>query len=146
MKMKWNPWPWALTAWFIFLIGVCIWFVIKSMGMNHDLVSSDYYAEGLQHDTHQAALARTRNLENPPRIQLDFPQNRLIVFLPSDVKGAVLNLYRPSDARLDLKYALQDGVPSVLSTLDLYPGMWQAKISWQNDGQDYYFQQDLFIQ
>lgn len=145
MNKRWNPWPWALTAWFVFLIGVCIWFVIKSLGMNHDLVTSDYYAEGLQHDQHQAALARTRNLENPPRIELDAPQNRLIVFMPADAVGAVLNLYRPSDARLDLKYALQDGVPSVLSTLDLHPGMWQAKIVWQNAGQDYYFQQDLFI-
>lgn len=145
MKKRWNPWPAALSLWFAFLIGVCIWFVIKSLGMNHDLVSSDYYAEGLDHDAHQIALARAKNLENPPRIELDAAQNRLIVFLPSDAKGAVLNLYRPSDARLDLKYALQEGVPSVLSSLDLHPGMWQAKITWQNAGLDYFFQKDLII-
>lgn len=147
MKLNINPWPIALTSWFIFLICVCVWFVIKSLGMNHDLVSHDYYAKAMNHDQHQTALARTKNLENPPRIKIDVPKNRMIVFLPDHAEGAVLNLYRPSDARLDLKYALQSGgIPSVLSTLDLHPGKWQAKISWQDKGLDYFFQQDLFVQ
>ncbi|MGA0332363.1 MAG: FixH family protein [Kiritimatiellia bacterium] len=146
MKKRFNPWPVAITLWFVFLIGVCIWFVKKSMGMNHDLVSSSYYADGLNHDAHQAALARTKALEQPPRITLDAENHRLIVYLPREARGAVLKLYRPSDARLDLKYALQeDGVPSVLSTLSLHPGKWLAKISWEYENRPYYFQEDLFI-
>jgi hypothetical protein len=70
----------------------------------------------------------------------------MIVRLPAFARGAVLSFYRPSDARLDLKYALQDGVPSVLSTLDLHPGKWQARISWESDGHAYYHQEDVFIQ
>jgi hypothetical protein len=144
--MKLNPWPIGLTAWFAFLIALCIWFVFKSMGMNHDLVSTSYYADSLNHDRHQAALARAKRLENPPRIELEAKKDRLIVFLPDHAQGAVLKLYRPSDARLDLKYALQEnGVPSVLSILDLHPGKWQAKIIWQNEGLDYFHQEDLFI-
>ena len=144
-KIKWNPWPPALFLWFGFLIIVCIGFVIKTSKMNNDLVSKDYYAEGLNHDAHQIAISRTKNLENPPRIELDELQNRLIIFLPKNAMGAVLNLYRPSDAHMDLKYELQDGVPSVLSTLDLHPGRWQAKISWKDENFDYFHQEDLFI-
>ncbi|WFB36048.1 FixH family protein [Kiritimatiellota bacterium B12222] len=146
MKLKLNPWPIGLILWFAFLIIVCVVFVIKSLGMNHDLVSSDYYAQALNHDQHQAALARAHNLENPPRVEIDEANSRLIIHLPPTVKGGLLNLYRPSDAGMDLHdIPLQEGVPSVLSTEAIYPGRWQAKITWQDQGLDYYFQEDLFI-
>jgi hypothetical protein len=144
--MKFNPWPVGLIAWFGFLIVLCIWFVIKSMGMNHDLVSTSYYADGLNHDKHQAALARAKQLEVPPRIELDTTNERLIVFLPDHAQGAVLKLYRPSDKRLDANYALQEnGVPSGIPFQNIHPGKWLAKITWQNEGLDYFYQEDLFI-
>jgi len=145
-RKKFNPWPWAVSAWILFVIYVCVSFVIKSFAMRHDLVTSNYYAEGLEHDQRQIALSRTRALENPPRIELDMQRNRMIVFMPSFARDAVLSLYRPSDARMDLKFALQDdGVPSVISTLDLHPGKWQAKISWQHNNLRYYHQEGVFI-
>lgn len=145
-KSRFNPWPIGLVAWFVFFIGVIIWFVIQSLGMNHDLVVQEYYAEGLHHEDRMIALSRTKALENPPRIEVDAEQHRLIVRTPEIANGAVLTLYRPSDAKMDMKYALQDnGVPSVLSTLDLHPGKWQAKIKWSTNGVDYYHQEDLFI-
>jgi hypothetical protein len=143
---RFNPWPWAIIAWFLVMIVICVGFVIKSLGMKHDLVTQNYYAEGLDHDRRQSALSRTRGLETPPRIELDTAGHRMILRLPEFAKGAVLKLYRPSDARLDLKYALQDGAPSVLSTLDLHPGKWQARISWETGGVPYYHQEDVFIQ
>ncbi|MEX2606358.1 MAG: FixH family protein [Kiritimatiellia bacterium] len=145
-RSRFNPWPWTILTWFLVMIAVCVGFVIKSLGMKHDLVTPEYYAEGLDHDRRQTALSRTKALETPPRIELDFKEHRMIVRLPDFAKGAVLSMYRPSDARLDLKYALQDGVPSVLSTLDLHTGKWQAKISWETNGVPYYYQEEVFIQ
>ncbi len=143
---RFNPWPYGLVAWFVFFIGIIIWFVIQSLGMNHDLVVQDYYAEGLHHEDRMIALARTKALEDPPSIEVDWKEHRLIVRTPDIANGAVLTLYRPSDARMDMKYALQDnGVPSVLSTLDLHPGKWQAKINWTVNDVEYYHQEDLFI-
>lgn len=145
--MKLNPWPIGLIAWFMFFIGIIIWFVIKSLGMNHDLVVQDYYAEGLHHEDRMIALARTRNLENPPSIEYDAAEHSLIVRTPEIANGAVLFMYRPSDSTMDLKFSLQDGgVPSVVDTTQLHPGKWQAKIKWTANGLDYYHQEDLFIQ
>ena len=145
--MKLNPWPIGLCLWFAFFIGIIIWFVIKSLGMNHDLVVQDYYAEGLHHEDRMIALSRTRNLENPPTIENDWKEHRLIVRTPEIANGAVLTMYRPSDSGMDLKFALQDGgEPSVVETTALHPGKWQAKISWVSKGVSYYHQEDLFIQ
>jgi len=144
--MKLNPWPIGIFAWILFCIGACVWFVIKSLGMNHDLVVSDYYAEGLHHEEKMIAISRARALETPPSIEVDAAENRLIVRTPDIATDAVLILYRPSDAKMDMKYALQDGgVPSVISTLDLHPGKWQAQIDWVTDGKAYYYQEDLFV-
>jgi hypothetical protein len=145
--MKLNPWPIGLVLWFTFFIGLIVWFVIKSLGMNHDLVVQDYYAEGLHHEDRMIALARTRSLENPPSIEYQREQHRMIVRTPEIANGAVLVMYRPSDSKLDLKFALQDGgVASVVDTTKLHPGKWQAKIKWTANGMDYYHQEDLFIQ
>jgi hypothetical protein len=145
-KYRLNPWPIGLVAWFVFFIGIIIWFVIKSLGMNHDLVVQDYYAEGLHHEDRMIALSRTRALEHPPSIETDWENHRLIVRTPEMANGAVLTLYRPSDASMDLQYALQDnGVPSVVSTLEIHPGKWQAKIHWTTNEVAYYHQEDLFI-
>ncbi len=146
MKLKMNPWPPALFLWFAFLITVCIGFVIKTSKMNNDLVSKDYYAEGLDHDAHQMAVSRTKKLENPPRIELEEVKNRLIIYLPESAKGAKLDLYRPSDAGLDIHdIELQDDAPSVLSTEAIHPGRWQAKIWWKDGELNYFHQEDLFI-
>jgi len=145
--MKLNPWPIGLVAWFVFFIGIIIWFVITSLGMNHDLVVQDYYAQGLHHEDRMIALSRTRNLENPPSIEYEWKEHRLIVRTPEFANGAVLTMYRPSDSSMDLKFALQDGgKASVVDTTVLHPGKWQAKISWETNGTAYYHQEDLFIQ
>lgn len=145
MKLKINPWPPALFLWFAFLIVVCIGFVIKTSRMNNDLVSKDYYAESRHHDAHQAAIARTKKDGKHPLIKLDTEQHRVIVVLPEIAKGAVLDLYRPSDANMDLKFSLRDDAPSVIPFASLHPGMWQAKISWRHEGLDYFHKEDLFI-
>ena len=145
--MKLNPWPIGLLLWFTFFIGIIIWFVIKSLGMNHDLVVQDYYAAGLHHEDRMIALSRTRNLENPPAIENDWKEHRLIIRTPKIANGAVLTMYRPSDSNMDIGFALQDGgEPSVVDTKVLHPGKWQAKISWVTNGVSYYHQEDVFIQ
>jgi len=142
-KSRFNPWPIGLVLWFLFFIGLCMWFVGKSMGIRHDLVTKHYYEEGLHHDERRIAISRAKALETPPRIQIDLQNKRLIVFIPDFAHDAVLTLYRPSDARLDRHYELQDGEPSVLSLLDLHPGRWEARIAWNTNGKTYLHEESL---
>lgn len=145
-KKNFNPWPIGLVAWFVFFIGLCVWFVFQSFGMRHDLVSKDYYIEGLHHDEYRQSLSRTKALEPPPRVLYERDKHRLIVFIPEFARDAVLVLYRASDSRLDRKYQLKDGRPSVLSTLDLHPGRWKARVSWNTEGVDYLHEERMDIQ
>ena len=140
-----QVWPVMLTLWFILFIGVCVWFVFRSFGMRHDLVTPDYYEEGLRHDDKIQALARSRQLPDPPRVEVDAAKHRLIVYMPATAKDAVLTLYRASDAKMDRTYGLQNGVPSVIDTPDVLPGRWQAQIRWVYENEDYFHREDLYI-
>ena len=142
---RFQIWPVMLTLWFIGFIAVCVWFVFRSFGMRHDLVTPDYYEEGLRHDVKVQALARSRKLPDPPRVDVDAANHRLIVYMPGTARGAVLTLYRASDAKMDRSYALQDGVPSVIDTPDVLPGRWQAQIRWEYEKELYFHRQDLYI-
>ncbi|GEM_PF-6273753 len=140
-----HLWPVMITLWMICFISACVFFVIKSLGVNHDLVVKDYYGKSLEHDEVLAARARTRKLEVPPRIRIEADEARMVVTLPDTARDAVLSLYRPSDASLDVDVALQDVVPSVLPLAPLHPGMWEAHIHWEENGNSYLFEQDLYI-
>lgn len=144
-KQKLNPWPIGLVAWFVFFIGLCVWFVFRSFGMTHDLVSKDYYVEGLHHDDHRRAIARAKALDPPPRVEVDREKHRLIVYLPEFARDAKMVLYRASNADMDRKYQLQDGKPSVLSTLEIPPGRWEARISWDTGDAHYLHEEVLDI-
>ena len=145
VRRKWNPWPYAIIGWFVLFTALCVGFVIKSLGVNDGLVTSDYYNKGLDHDRRMAAIARARKLVNPPEIHIDAAKERMVVVIPEDARGAVLELYRPSDETLDRKYQLRDGTASELSLLDLHPGLWEARISWETEGLDFFHKERVFV-
>ncbi len=144
-KFRLNPWPIGLVAWFLFFIGLCVWFVIQSRGMKYDLVSKDYYVQGLHHDEHRQALSRAKALDVPPRIDVQYEKHRMVVYIPESAHGAEMVLYRPSDSRMDRRYDLQDGAPSVIPTLEVPPGRWEARIYWVTNGVKYLHEQLLDI-
>jgi hypothetical protein len=47
---------------------------------------------------------------------------------------------------MDRKYQLQQGAPSVVPTLEIPPGRWEARIAWtSDDGKTYLFEQRMDI-
>lgn len=142
---RWPVWPVSIISYYLFFVCLCVVFAFMARKVRFDLVAEDYYDRGVAHDTHMQALARTRALPDPPRLVIDDPEHRLIVYMPRTARNAVLTLYRPADAREDRRYALQDIVPSVVSYEAIPHGRWQARIDWQLDGKPYTFEEDIFL-
>lgn len=142
---KLNPWPLGIASYYVFFVCLCVVFAVKARGVRFDLVSKDYYEQGVKHDDRMAAITRMRALAVQPSLEVDEPQHRLIVRMPPEARDAILTLYRAADAREDRKYALQDIVPSVIDYGMLPHGRWQVQIRWELDGLPYYFQEDVFL-
>lgn len=144
-KKKRNPWPIGIASYYVFFVCLCVIFAFKARGVRFDLVSKDYYEQGVKHDERMAAITRMRALTVQPSLEVDVSRHRLIVRMPPEARGALLTLFRAADAREDRQYALQDIVPSVIDYGTLPHGRWQVQIHWELDGLPHYFQEDVFL-
>ena len=143
---RWPVWPVGIVSYYLFFVCLCVIFAFMARRVRFDLVAEDYYERGVDHDSHMLALARTRALPDPPRLEVEADKHRLIVYMPRSARDAVLTLYRPADAREDRRYALQDIVPSVVAYEAIPHGRWLAKIDWQLDGKPYTFEEELYLE
>ncbi|MCC5849863.1 MAG: FixH family protein [Verrucomicrobia bacterium] len=142
---RWPVWPVGIISYYLFFVCLCFIFAFMARKVRFDLVADDYYDRGVAHDERMAALARTRALPDPPRMEIDEAEHRLIVYMPMEARDAVLTMYRPADAREDRRYALRDIVPSVIAYESIPHGRWQAQIEWHHEGHRHYFEKDVFL-
>jgi nitrogen fixation protein FixH len=114
-----------------------------------ELVTADYYEQSLQHDARLDAVARTRALLQPIRVELDAAAGDVRLVLPAEAAAAgatgTITFYRPADARADrvLPLALApDGVQRV-PLAGLAPGRWLVRVAWRAGGLDYFHEQPV---
>ena len=144
-----NPWPYAIIAWFaIFITAMVSWAVVATQN-SMDLVRKDYYEEELRHQQQIDRVSRTAHVRHDIMVTTD--ATSLTFKLPTEsakaqLKGEV-QLYRPSDAKLDQKVALavnESGLQRIdVSTLK--GGLWKLRVSWKQGDAEYYFDQSVML-
>ncbi len=146
-----NPWPYAITAWFVvFITGVVTW-VTFAMRQQTDLVGNDYYEQEINYQQQLDRLNRTRLINAQLAVGYDTAQDAITITLPaaqaSRATTGSIQLYRPSDAKLDHKFKLAanaDGSQR-LDARKLRPGLWKVRVEWTVDGQGYFFDQPVVV-
>jgi len=135
----------AIAIFMLFIIS----FLIFSVMQPNRLVSGDYYSEDLAYQQRIDQIYRTGKLSNLPTFQYVPDEGVKLTFpnpwMAGELTG-LLHLYKPSDAKLDLKYKLQldrNGEQSIQIPI-LMQGLWQVKLSWQMESKSYYFE-DSFV-
>lgn len=123
-------------------------FVAFAMTRDVQLVSDDYYAQALDHDTRMLARANAEALGQAVAIGVEGGEVRLRfpVTMASRVRGTA-TLYRAADARADRTAALvpaADGT-QVIPVAGLARGHWRVKLQWSADGRDYYVERDIRV-
>lgn len=109
------------------------------------LVTPNYYEEEVKY---QEKIDKMANAKDLGYEVLDYNAKAKVVALKLP-QGAVgtLHLFRPSDARLDKKYAvkmeLKEGVSFNLS--DLKPGYWKMMLTWKEGEKEFYLEQKISI-
>lgn len=136
-----NPWPYAIGGVLALFFILVVAFGVYASRQRFDLVRADYYAEELRHDAQAERRRRTHSLAGGVSVTA-LPDGALAVQVPPGHADKAftgrLQLYRPSDARLDHETELHPDAAG-RQTLDarLAPGPWRVRLGWTRGGEEY---------
>ncbi len=149
--VRWNPWPYAIIAWFVlFVSGMAAWAVV-AMRQNVELVRPDYYEEEIQFQRQLDRVTRTAALSGQVSIQRDPAGQAIELRLPPAHAGKAvegrIQFYRPSNARLDFErpLSLGEGGAQRIGTEGMPSGLWKVRVRWKVDGEEYYHDQSVVL-
>jgi len=146
-----NLWPGAIVAFFAIAILGLAGFVVFCQLHPSELVANDYYEQEIRYHAEMERLKRAHEISEHVSVTFDVSARRVVVALPREhaVAGAtgVIQLYRPSEARLDrsCELRLRDDGTQDLETGTLRPGLWRVRIRWVHQGQEYLAERRLEV-
>jgi hypothetical protein len=112
-----------------------------------NLVSADYYKEELAYQHRIDDMQNANQLAEMPGI-LVVDSNLEINFAAfNTLEGAEINLFRPSDARLDRRFVFQrsNGLTQRFAIGDMPRGKYEARMTWFMNGKKYYLEKTLVL-
>ena len=106
------------------------------------LVSDDYYADEIAYEATIQKKRNTNQLGQATTIEFNEKTHSIDINLSelSNTARGEVTIYRPSNAKMDVKVPLQlnnEGKQSI-ATNELPKGLWVVKIDWKNASKDYY--------
>ena len=144
MKINWGTGIAITLAIFVGAMAFLIWI---SYQQRLNLVSEDYYPQGINYQEHiqkernASALAENVSIEVVgENIQIKFPKT----IVSETIKGTI-TAFRPSDNRLDKQYKINIDTNYIqnIPFSDLIRGLYTIKVDWQSDSTKYYFESNL---
>ena len=132
----------------VFITGI-IYLVVSSFSQNIDLVTTDYYEEELKYHTTIDATTRANALS--AKMKCSVSNDTLFIEFPAEMKNIVVNaevwLYFIADKKKDIKKTIETSNGEILLPLtSTNKGLHDVKISWLAAGEQYYFEQKIFLQ
>jgi hypothetical protein len=130
---------------FALLMGIMVGVAMQQKDLF--LVDKEYYKEELAYQTKINQITNAYGLSAP----VDFSQHndQLVVSFPKEAwpEEGTAFLFRPSNATLDKKIALQPSSSGVqtIALGGLEKGLWRLKLSWKHSGRPYYTEHELVV-
>ncbi|MEI7662776.1 MAG: FixH family protein [Bacteroidota bacterium] len=146
--MKWN-WGTGIFIFIVLFLIACFAFLYYAQHQKFSLVEEDYYPKELRYEEKLVKMRNTNALLMQMMIRLD--KSSLIIQFPGDFKGkkvsGSVNIYRPSDERLDLLLPVAADTSLIQSVPlnKLTQGRYVVKVDWSSEGKYYYKELDVFI-
>lgn len=146
-----SPWPWAIVGWFVVFAGAMAAWIVYAVRQDMDLVRDDYYQEEVLYQQQLDRMNRTQPLRGEVRVSYDASRHAITVALPAmharqKISGRI-QLYRPSDAKLDVTVPLSvsaDGTQRI-DAKNLRAGLWKVRLQWTADGQEYFLDEPIVV-
>ena len=144
--MKFN-WGHGILIFMIVFVSLATIFIIYSLNQSQDLVSNDYYDQGAEYSK-QIEINKRSSLykDSITFTQLDSEiEVKLCYSLMSTKDTMLVYFYRPSDKSADLKLKFPMAELIRISETKFKQGRYIVKMSWNQHGEVYNTEKELFI-
>lgn len=142
-------WGTKIVVAFVLFVGLIVTMVTISMKQDVSLVAKDYYVQEI---AYQDQIDRIRNYNELGADQLsityDNAKSVIVLTAPGNhTRQGEVHFFRPSDASLDSKYVLKPNSEGqqYFDVKNFKKGLWKIKISWRENGREYYKEKTLVI-
>jgi len=149
MKTDRNLWPLGLFIVFaLFFAGMASVVVIAATHRDH-LVREDYYEQELKFQAQIDSADRTQ--KSGATLAYDAGTGVVAITLPAahlaQKCSGIIQLYRPSEPRLDREFSLTPKVDGTqaLDVSKLTAGLWIVRVKWNAAGEKYLLEQKIKI-
>ncbi len=132
-------WGKGILLTIIAFVGFIMTLVVISVRQDDiHLVTENYYEKEIKYQDQIDRESASANLDREV-LQFDAQSKSILLDLPVGAKGS-LQLFRPSDARLDREFALEitDLGKTSVSLGQLKSGYWKVQLTWTEDGVEFY--------
>jgi hypothetical protein len=144
--MNMNFGKWIVVAFIFFTLFIA---TLATICIRQDvpLVSKDYYQEELVYQDQIGRMENANLLAERPVIAFDKNNITITYNNLASIKNGKLKLIRPSDEKLDQNFELQSGQGNVeqFEIKNPVPGMYRAKLSWEQEGKQYFIERIIIL-
>ena len=148
MKLNWGI---GITIGMLAFMAFIVTMGVKMSQSKIDLVSKDYYEEGLQHEARMANMQAISSLSSDVIVTVNYTHEELQISFPKEVAKQTLEgsivMFRPSDKNKDFTEIIKvdSNLQQTIPLSKITKGNWRVKISWKADGKEYYSEKEIVI-
>ena len=147
MTQKKSFLPYIIISVFALFMTFILQFVYRSMQSDIQLVSTNYYQQEIEYQTHIDKLNRSSAIKEATNF--DFSNQLYTIQLPNYITQASGNIYvyNSVDAQLDFEipFTFTENMPLTFSTTAMQPGVWTVKVDFESDKETYYLERKVVI-
>lgn len=139
-------WGKGITITLILFVSLMVGLVIICVRQDDiHLVTQNYYEEEINYQEKIEEIGNANSLDYKVLVY-DNQLKKVDLQLPVGSKGT-LHLFRPSDARLDQKitFDVTNLNANAFDLKSLKPGYWKLKLTWSENGVDYFHEEKINI-
>jgi len=145
MKLSWGYK--IMFVYIAFVIGMGF-LVYKASSQKFDLVTKDYYNQELKYQQVIDQAANSSKLSAPVTVERN--EGELKIRFPSEMQGKKklvdFYLYYAADAKRDFRRSFELNENELVQALPVgMKGMYELKLSWETEGEKYYFEKKLLF-
>jgi nitrogen fixation protein FixH len=151
MNTKKSFWPYGIILTFVLFISGTIALIVIACTHKTDLITANYYDDEIQFQKRLDQMNRTAQLSDSVHVAYDIATGQINISLPqtqvAPTTSGRIQLYRPSDTRLDQVVDLQlnQHGSQVVDASALRPGLWKVRVQWTAQDQDYFADRSIVV-
>ena len=145
MKFNWGTGILIFIILFLLAAGVFIGFAMRQ---DVNLVHQDYYERGVDHTSQMEKEIRSATFQDA--VETRFENGSLFVIVDEDLAATMdsarVELYRPSDSKLDLESSFDPSLNVLeIPGQQLVPGRYILRVHWSASGLKYEIEKTVVI-